>query len=283
MVHVDVSIHALVWFRSVGIVFLVVVVPVVLHIVLVPVLKVFLHFGVDVPVLVEEVYTLIEVDDDVEQFLDAFPAFEHGRYHRHAEQLSQFLVVNSIAPVFKLVKHVEGTHHAQVHVDELCGQVEVSFDVRGVNHIDDDVGSLLYNLLAYIQFFRTVCGERVGARQVHDVEFVPLKRSVSLLGVNSHARIVADPFVGARHEVEERCLSAVGVSHQCHVDGAPFFHGCILELFLGQCRFVSLWGYAWLVAHFACQDFLSVPVCQFYILGFFFGYDFNHARLVVTE
>ena len=73
---------------------------------LVPVLYLGGHLGVDVSVLVDEVDTLVHVDDDVEEQVDAFARLEHRGYHRHAEQLAELVVVELVASLLKLVEHV---------------------------------------------------------------------------------------------------------------------------------------------------------------------------------
>ena len=46
----------------------------------------------------------------------------------------------------------------------------------------------------------------------------------TFLGIHSHAAVVADMFMTSGSDIEERSLSAVGITHQCDLDQlAAFF------------------------------------------------------------
>ena len=187
---------------------------------------------VDVYVAVVRVLVLVglvEVYHRAEQLFHAAPRGEHRGHHRHPEEAAQLVVVHVVAPLLGLVKHVQGAHHAQVHVDELRGEVEVALEVGRVYHVDHHVGRLLDDLLAHVEFLGRVGRERVGARQVHEVERVAVVFGVTLLRVHGHTRVVAHPFVRPGDEVEERSLSAVGVAHQCHVDYMLLAQCCVFQ------------------------------------------------------
>ena len=89
----------------------------------------------------------------MEQFLHAASCLEHCWHHRHTKQLSQFHIINMVATLFRLVKHIQRTHHVQVHIDELGGEIQIALQITSVNDVDNHVGGLLDNLLAHIQFF----------------------------------------------------------------------------------------------------------------------------------
>ena len=106
MVDVYVSRNLVMWSGiGCGKVFLVLGGHVVL-IVLVPLLQVGSHFGVDVAVLVDKVHSLIHVDDDVEKQLHAAPSLKYGGYHGHTQLLAQHFKVYGVAAFLKLVVHV---------------------------------------------------------------------------------------------------------------------------------------------------------------------------------
>ena len=196
VVEVDMPAYAVVGPVAVGEV-LAVVAAVFALIVLVPVLDFGRHFGVDVSLFVDEVHALIEVDDDMEEQVDPHARLERGGNHGHAEELCQFVVVELVAPGLHLVIHVECAHHAQVHVHELGGEIEVAFQVAGIDDIDDHVGCLVDELSSHIEFFGAVGRERVGAGQVDQVEVVALVVGIAVLGVDGHSRVVAHMLVGA--------------------------------------------------------------------------------------
>ena len=180
------------------------------------------------------VATLVTLDDDVEELLDARPCASYGRHYRHPDQFAQLLVVQLVATALQLVVHVQCHHHHHVHVDKLCGEVQVSFQVRAVYHVDDDVRHLLDDVLAHVNFFGRVSRERVRARQVHQAEAVSLEVEESLLGIHGYPAIVTHVLVGPRYQVEERCLPTIRVSYQGHVDGASLALGQLGQLLVGQ-------------------------------------------------
>ena len=56
----------------------------------------------------------------------------------------------------KLVIHIEGYHHPHIHINELGGEEEVSFQVGGVNYIENNIWVVFYNGAAHILFLRAV-------------------------------------------------------------------------------------------------------------------------------
>ena len=102
----------------------------------VPLANAFCHFGVKVAFVVKKVESLI--------------------HHRHAEEFTELCIVDIVAAFFGFVEHVQGAHHAQVHIYELRGEVEVALDVACVNNIDYNIWRVLDYLLAYIKFLGRV-------------------------------------------------------------------------------------------------------------------------------
>ena len=96
----------------------------------------------------------VEFDDGLEELIHASTVGEDGRNHRDTEEFAQFVVVDVIATFFGFIKHVEGTDHADVHVYQLGGEIEVALQVAGVDNVDDDIRCMLDELLAHIKLFR---------------------------------------------------------------------------------------------------------------------------------
>ena len=149
VIHMDVAIVVLDRPVAAGEVFLMVVGHIA-GIVLVPLANLACHLGVDASVGIEVVAPLIHVDNHMKQQVHTASALERGGYHGHAEQLTQGVDVQLVAAFLHLVKHVERAHHAQVHVDELCGEIEVALKVGGVDDVDDDVGRTVDDVAAHI-------------------------------------------------------------------------------------------------------------------------------------
>ena len=176
---------------------------------------------------------LIHTDDGLEEFLHTTAVGEDGGYHGHTEEASQTVGVDMVASLLGLVKHVEGAHHAHVHVYELGGEIEVALQVAAVYHVDDDIGRLVDYLSAHVDFFRRIGRQRIGAGQIDDMEGVAIHLSHALLGVYRHATVVAHMLMGTRDEIEERCLAAVGVSHERHIDVVALADGSVFQLLVG--------------------------------------------------
>ena len=185
---------------------------------------------------------LVDGDDLPEKLLHAASAGEHRRHHRRAEQLGEPPDVDVVAALFGLVEHIERADHADVHVDELCGEVEVALQVGRIDDVDDDVRCLVYELFAHIEFLRAVGREAVRAGEVDEVELVAVVCGVAHLRIDRHARVVAHPLVCPGGEVEERCLAAVRVAHECHADGTALAVGGIRQLGRGQLLVAAVSG-----------------------------------------
>ena len=235
----------------------------------VPVAQVALHVCPDFALGVHKVAPLVEVDDDVEQAVDALARAAHRGHHGHAQQLAQGQVVQRIAAGLQLVVHVEGHDHAHVHVDELGGEVKVALQVGRVDHVDYDVRRLVDDVAAHVQLLGRVGGEGVRARQVHQPEVVALEVEEALLGIHRDAAVVAHMLVRAAGDVEQRGLPAIGVAHQRHVDGAPFAQGHALQRFVVQ------------------GDVLVQSLGRLFLpeqgLGLLFADDFYHLGLLPAE
>ena len=145
----------------------------------------------------------VEFDDGLEELIHASTIGEDGRNHRDTEEFAQFVVVDVIATLFGFIKHVEGTDHADVHVYQLGGEIEVALQVAGIDDIDHDIRRMLDELLAHIKLFRRIGRKRIGARQIYQVEMIAVVFSFAHLGIYGYSAIVAHTFVSTRCKVEQ--------------------------------------------------------------------------------
>ena len=162
----------------------------------------------------------VEFDDGLEELVHASAIGEDGRNHRDTEEFAQFVVVDVIATLLGFIKHIEGADHADVHIYQLCGEIEIALQVAGVDDVDDDIRRMLDELLAHIEFFWRISREGIGTRQIYQIEVVAVEIGFAHLGIHGYTTIVAYAFVSTRCEVEEGSLTAVWISHQCHIDDA---------------------------------------------------------------
>ena len=204
------------------------------HIFLVPLAEVLENLGPYLALLVQEVAAFVQGDEDVEKFLHAAARAAHGGQHRHAEELAQLHIVQGIAAGLQFVVHIEGHHHADVHVYQLGGQVEVALQVGGIDYVNDDIRCLVDDVTAHVDFLGRIGRERIRARQVDDAEVIALEVEEAFLGIDRHAAVIAHMLVRTRGDVEERRLAAIRIAHEGHVDGAALVARQVTHLLLGQ-------------------------------------------------
>ena len=222
---------------------------------------------VDVNVADGVVLALVDLDNLAEQVVDTLARTPFGGDDGHTEQRRELVAVELVAMFLELVEDVQRHHHRDVHVDKLGGEVEIAFQVGGVDHVEDDVGMFLYDMFADIEFFGRVGTETVGAWQINQIERVATKLEGAHLLVDGDAAVVAHPFMGMCRNIEDAGLAAVGVAHQRHVDGLasqfsqPFGHRTVVGRKSG------------LVGGVVCQPFL----------GFLFAHNLHMRCVVATE
>ena len=175
-------------------------------------------------------HALVEADDGMEEFLHTAPRGEDRGHHRYAEEAGELLHAEGVAPLLGLVVHIERTDHGDVHVDELGGEVEIALEVTGVDDVDDEVGRMVDELLANVEFLWRIGRKRVGAGEIDQLDMVALILGEARLRIDRDATVVAHALMGAGGEIEERGLAAVGIADQGHVDVAPLLHRRVLQL-----------------------------------------------------
>ena len=110
------------------------------------------------------------------------------------------------------------------------GQVEIPFQVRGINDVDHHIRHLLCQVLSDIEFLGRITTQRVSTGQVSQIELIAEERSMGLCGVNSHTTVISHMSVGAGSEVKQRGLATVGITHKRHIDGTTLLHGLMVDV-----------------------------------------------------
>ena len=186
---------------------------------------------------------LIDLDDRVEQLGDSFPVSADCRHYRHSEQVSECLDVESVSFFAQLVIHVQGHYHAQVHVYDLGGEVEVPFQIGRVHHVHYHIRHFLYEVAPDIKLLGTVCRQGICPRKVHQDELVSAVFELAFLGVDGHSAVVPYMLVASRSDVEKRSLAAVRVPHQGNADDVPAFLCQMLHLFFQHPGLLAVGGF----------------------------------------
>ena len=81
-------------------------------------------------------------DDGIEQAVKTDAGVAYGGDKGNPQELPERIMVEIIALFFKLIIHVEDSHHLPAHLYQLGRQVQVSFNVRRVDDVYDNVRAL---------------------------------------------------------------------------------------------------------------------------------------------
>src|SRR5450759_227333 len=133
------------------------------------------------------------------------------RHNRDAEQFGKQVDVNLDAPALRRIHHVEGDDERHSQLEQLGGQVEVSFDVAGIDDVDDGVGLLSGDEVPDHHFLERVSRETVCAGKVDDVEFDPAPAAGTFFLLDRHTGPVAAVLAAPSEVVEDGGLAGVGI------------------------------------------------------------------------
>ena len=183
----------------------------------------------------QPVFTFKDLNDRVEEAVDAVAVTTGGGHDRHTQKRAQLADIQIVATLLQFIVHIQRHHHRDIHIDKLGGKIEVAFQVAAVHHVQDNIRIFFQNMLAHIEFLGRVSTEAVGARQVHQVESVAAVGEGAHLLVHGHATVVAYALMGVRSDIEDAGLAAVRVPHQRHIDGAaPMLGNVVYGITVGS-------------------------------------------------
>ena len=104
----------------------------------------------------------------LEQLLDALVLKGRDHHDRAAELLGELVGVDLVTVLLDQVGHVEGNDHGQAGLDDLKRQVQVTLEVGGIDHLNDDIGLAAHKVVARALLLGAVGGKRVDAGEVRD-------------------------------------------------------------------------------------------------------------------
>ena len=132
---------------------------------------------------------------------------------RNAENPFHSVDTNGSTITLHLVHHIESQHHRYVELHQLHGQIEVAFDVRGINDIDDPARITFQDEATTDDLFARVRTEAVNARKIgHDGIRMAFDNAV--FSVDCHTRKVADMLLATRQLIEKSRLSTVLIADE---------------------------------------------------------------------
>ena len=141
-------------------------------------------------------------------------ADRHQRHHRTAERLGQRLGIDPDAAFARDVHHVERDQDGHAHLQQLHGQIEMTLQVAGVEHVDDEIGLAPEQIVARDHLVERAGIERIDAGQVDHPHPASVEFQRAFLALDRHARPVARGLADAGQGVEEGRLAAVGIAGQ---------------------------------------------------------------------
>ena len=151
-------------------------------------------------------------------------ALQCGNFHDLAAQfLCQLVNADLVAVLADNVHHVDGDNYRNAKLHQLCGEVQVTFQIGAVDDVQDGVGLLLDQIGTGDDLFQGVGRQRIDTGQVlNDDVFLALQLAFLLL--DSDTGPVADVLVGAGQIVEQGRFATVRVAGQCDLNAhcVPF-------------------------------------------------------------
>ena len=107
-----------------------------------------------------------------------------------------------------LVHHIDGKHHGLVEFQELHREIEVAFDVGGIDDVEDGRGVLVEDESTRDDLLCRIGRKGIDAGEVGNLG-IGIATDDARLPVDGNAGEVAHVLVGTGELVEERCLAAV--------------------------------------------------------------------------
>ena len=81
------------------------------------------NFRIHISLFVEEVYSFIQIDNNMKQGVQSTIFLTDSRQHRHPEQLTQQMIIQCISTGFQLIINIQSYHHADIHIYQLSSQI----------------------------------------------------------------------------------------------------------------------------------------------------------------
>ena len=170
---------------------------------------------VDEPVRMDVV---LMMDSGMEQ--DAQAAAFQGRYgdDRHAEHFRQTVQVDFHTPLLDDIHHIQGDDDGLAQFQELQGQVEIAFQGRCIDDVDDDVDIVTEDEITRNLFFHGIRRQAVRPGQVDEVDVITVGIDGAFDLFDGDAGPVGHFEVGPGVGIEQSRLAAVRVADEsdCH-------------------------------------------------------------------
>ncbi|CDD78662.1 unknown [Dialister sp. CAG:357] len=140
------------------------------------------------------------LDGSFSSFLAAL-ALQRGDFHDFAAQfLAHLLDVDLVPALLDEVHHVDCHDDRQPDFNQLCGEVQVSFQICTIDDIQNHVRLFVDKVISCYLFFQCIRGQRIDPRKILDNDIlVSFKDAVLLFygdaGPVSHILVAAGQFI----------------------------------------------------------------------------------------
>ena len=134
-----------------------------------------------------------------------------------AEFLRKLIEIDFIAVFTDNVHHVDCHNNRNTDLNELCGQIEIAFEIRTVHNIQNDIGAFADQIIPRDDLLERIGRKRIDARQVGHDDAVMLAE-LSFLFLDRHACPVSDILIGTGQRIEQRGFAAVRITGKRNPD-----------------------------------------------------------------
>ena len=164
------------------------------------------------------------MDGMFDEFLNTLAVLGRTGDAGNAQQFLHLVHIDGTLVSGQFIHKVQGQHHRNVQFHELKCEIEVAFDVGGIDNINQRLGMGTENESPRNEFLAGIGRQAVDTGQVGHAGMVVLENGSALL-FDGHAGEIAHMLVGARQLVEKRGLAGILVTHQCKRQPRPFGQG----------------------------------------------------------
>jgi len=178
--------------------------------------------------------------DGVQELLDPLSGPGNGGHHRNSQLPGQCSRIHGDPMASCLVGEVQTHHHPIGDLQDLEREVQIPLQPRGVHHHDGDVRASEEEEVPGHFLVGASSLERIGARQVHQLDPAPLVGENPLRPDNRLPGPVAGMLPETGERVEHRALPGIRVTGQCNEIIPPIGPEAQLDQALGSARSVAL-------------------------------------------
>ena len=150
-------------------------------------------------------------DRRIRRLVDVRPFQSGDADELHAHLLGQDVQIDLYAVLFDQIHHVDGDDDRNAQFRQLCGQIQVSFQVGTVNDVQDRIRSFSDQVFSGDHFFQSIRRKGIDARKVGD-DHILVAFELTLFLFDGDARPVSDISGRAGKGVEEGGFATVGIA-----------------------------------------------------------------------